>query len=146
MIDSIRTPPGVQDDTVDSTRDDHRRLDGLLAETERLVAGGDFDGAGRTFAVFAFDLDGHIGMEDRVLFPAIDRAAGTAVGPTAGLRREHVEIRRLAEATAAAIRARHPDRFCGAIGALLDVLDAHTVKEERLFSGRTSSVAAPPHG
>lgn len=139
MIDRHRTLSEEPDETADSVRDDHQRLDGLLAETERLVADDDFDGAGGTFAASDFDLNGHIGMEDRVLFPAFERAAGTVGGPTAVLRREHVEIRRLAEATAAAIRARHPDRFCGAMGALRDVLDAHVVREERLFFGGNRS-------
>ncbi len=119
---------------------DHLRLNERLEETERLVAAGDFAGAVRVFDRFSFDLNGHIEIEERVLFPDLDRAAESPGGnPTAVLRREHAEIRRLAEATAAAIRVRHPDRFCGAIGALRDVLESHTDREERLFSGRNRS-------
>lgn len=66
--------------------DDHRRLDGLL---ERSLTAS--DGVDRTlYDQFRAGLLRHIGMEEKILLPALQRLGGGAVFPQAAkLRLDH---------------------------------------------------------
>lgn len=66
--------------------DDHARLDGLLAES--VTGAGEIDQA--TYDQFRAGLLRHIGMEEKILFPALrSLVGGAAIVQTAKLRLDH---------------------------------------------------------
>lgn len=112
---------------------DHRRLDAILLQTAELALRGSNSEALARFAEFASGLSRHITMEETVLFPAFEEKTGMAEGPTAVMRREHAEIRRLLSTIAAAISAGDGAAFDSEKGRLLEVLGAHNQKEEGIL-------------
>jgi hemerythrin-like domain-containing protein len=112
---------------------DHRRLDAMLRDAGRLTNAGFFSEALETFGDFRHGLERHIDMEERVLFPAFESATGMAHGPTAVMRLEHQEIRRLLDALAASLEAADPAGFREGHLDLVDVLDDHDAKEEHVL-------------
>jgi hypothetical protein len=100
----------------DALVDDHARLHALLA---RAMAGPTLDA--EAFAAFRKGLLRHIGIEEKVLFPAARRArGGEAVEGTRALRLEHAALTSLLVPT--------PDlALCAELAALLATHDA---KEE----------------
>ena len=98
----------------------------------------------------------HARKEDEALFPAVERALGEAEGPTAVMRREHVEIhdgaRRFRETLRQLHEVEHPaivaggerllrqveggDGTAGLVATgeeLVDLLEAHFQKEEDIL-------------
>lgn len=113
---------------------DHRRLESIFSTTEQHVASGAFGEAGARFAEFSCGLKRHILMEEGILFPAFERATGmSGGGPTAVMRAEHVEIKRLLDEIASAIRDSRADRFTDAARGLHSVLGEHNMKEEQIL-------------
>ena len=113
--------------------EDHRRLDGIVTDVKRRLAEGDFGEARAEFATFVCGLQRHIEAEEEVLFPALESAIGVTDGPTAVMRSEHLEIRRLMELAATALEDENASASAGAIGALTGILLAHNGKEERIL-------------
>jgi len=119
---------------------DHRRLDTILTEAESLVGAGHFEPAGHRFSEFSCGLNRHIEMEETILFPVFERAAGIACGgPTEVMRQEHVAIRGFMAAAAAAIQGRDAGAFRSAVTGLRETLGPHNVKEEDILYPMTDS-------
>ncbi len=112
---------------------DHRRLDAVFPDVERLLATGSFPESARRFAEGACGLNWHIDAEERVLFPAFEEATGNTNGPTVVMRTEHVEIRRLIDAVRAALNLSDTDTSRKAIRQLVEALSAHNAKEEQIL-------------
>jgi uncharacterized protein (DUF2249 family)/hemerythrin superfamily protein len=113
---------------------DHRRLDGLFAETCELARRGAVEAAGVRFADFRAGLEHHIEAEEKVLFPAFEQATGMhGAGPTEVMRIEHIEIRRLMAEVAAALAAGGGERAREIAGRLEQVLRLHNMKEENVL-------------
>lgn len=112
---------------------DHRRLDAILHEVERLVGVSSFPKASLRFGEFACGLRRHIDVEEGVLFPDFERMTGMTMGPTTVMRGEHVQIRRLMDDVAAALTAGDAAATGLAIHGLTEVLIAHNMKEERML-------------
>jgi iron-sulfur cluster repair protein YtfE (RIC family) len=74
---------------------DHRVLEGLLARAKELMTAGDLAGAHEAFLDYAGALESHILFEERVVFPPIEQAPGTAYGPTAIMRYQHQRMESL---------------------------------------------------
>lgn len=127
-----RLAPGPRD-VSEYMEGDHRRLDAIMADVSRLVSAASFAEAGRRLAEFSCGLDRHIEMEEHILFPAFENATGMTQGPTAAMRMEHVEIRRLMQDVASAARGGDAARFAAAAGALREVLGGHNAKEEQVL-------------
>src|SRR5262245_7798384 len=123
-MNEIAPPHPVADPTSHPTNvseylvSDHRRLDALAADTERLVREGAFPAAAIRFAQFVDGLNRHIDIEEQILFPAIERAARTSVGCTIVMRAEHAEIRRCMEQVRARLGQDEADGFEEAMYAL----------------------------
>ncbi len=120
---------------------DHRRLDAIFRKTGELVAAGSFAEASASFAEFASGLSRHIDMEETILFPFFEARTGMTAGPTAVMRREHVEIRRLLAAISAALAGSDGAAFTAARGPLLEILEAHNQKEEGILYPLSDRVA-----
>lgn len=122
-------------------RDDHRRLDAIFSEVKE-SAGAAGAGAAARFAEFRAGLERHIDAEEHVLFPAFEAATGThGAGPTAVMRSEHAEIRRLMDEIAAALEREGADRVTP-LAALTARLAAHNGKEERILYPMSDDLAA----
>jgi iron-sulfur cluster repair protein YtfE (RIC family) len=111
---------------------DHGRLDFLLADVKRLLAAGEVAGAAARFAAFRDGLERHIAVEEEVLFPAFDGAAGLA-GPIHVMRVEHAEIRRLMAEVASHLADGAGGCRATPLAALTARVFAHNGKEERIL-------------
>lgn len=120
---------------------DHRRLDAILSAVEGLVASETFAEAAPKFAEFACGLTRHIEMEEGILFPVFEEKTGMTAGPTAVMRHEHDEIRRLLEILASALAVSDAPAFSAADGQLHEVLGAHNQKEEQILYPMSDRVA-----
>lgn len=121
---------------------DHRRLDAILADVEKNAGAKAYAGAGARFGEFACGLNRHIDMEEKVLFPAFEKATGMAGGgPTAVMRSEHVEIRRILERIASTLRGEDAGGYSAAVRSLHSVLGDHNMKEEQILYPESDMIA-----
>ena len=67
------------------------------------------------------------------MFPALEKATGTSVGPTAVVRGKHAEIRTLRDEAYAAIEANQPAQALAAVDTLNVLVQQHNVKEENIL-------------
>jgi iron-sulfur cluster repair protein YtfE (RIC family) len=109
----------------------HHQLDGRLAEAKRTMVRGDFAAAREFFLDFACGLSTHIRIEERLLFPRIERARGTTEVPAKVMRAEHRGI----EALLGEIVSQLANRFSAAASlvALEQLVLTHKLKEERML-------------
>jgi iron-sulfur cluster repair protein YtfE (RIC family) len=112
--------------------DDHRRLDALAAEAQRLAEQGSLDGARASFEAFTSGLEWHIEAEEGVLFPEFTRLGGP-LGPTIVMRREHELIRGAMSEARRALGADDLAAFQEALSGLGETLHEHNAKEEAVL-------------
>lgn len=113
---------------------DHERLDAIVGDVQRRASEGAFADARERFADFASGLRRHIEVEEQLLFPTFEAATGMkGRGPTAVMRVEHVEIRRLLDEVTAALEAADAAALRSSAAALTGLLGAHNEKEERVL-------------
>jgi uncharacterized protein (DUF2249 family) len=126
---------------------DHARLDAILTEVGSLVIEGRYDEAGDRFAEFSSGLRRHIAMEEEILFPVFEEAAGSrSGGPTEVMRIEHVAIRRSMEEAAAGIAGRDAGRFASAVMELRSTIGPHNMKEEHILYPMVDEQAGDARG
>ncbi|MCC6848660.1 MAG: DUF2249 domain-containing protein [Deltaproteobacteria bacterium] len=115
-------------------QEDHERLDAIVPEVQALVRAGSLPEAGARFAEFTCGLGRHIEVEEQVLFPTFEELTGmSGGGPTFVMRDEHVEIRRLMDATTGALRAGDAAKAEESLQRLTETLATHNMKEERML-------------
>ncbi len=119
---------------------DHRRLDAIIPDVERLAAAGAYQDAAVRFAEFTKGLDRHIGMEEQILFPTFESATGMTSGPTHVMRMEHVQIREWMRVTTESLAGADAAALSEAIGGLTQTLSAHNMKEEHMLYPMTDQV------
>ncbi len=78
-------------------------------------------------------MEHHFDMEEGVLFPELEEATGMTDGPTAVMRSEHDEMRRLFEQMAMAMEARYEDEYFDTAETLLILMQQHNMKEEQML-------------
>jgi len=117
----------------DTLAGEHQHCDGLFADAEAAVAAGDWDKADERFAAFRPAMLRHMAVEEEVLFPALEARASGPLGPTAMMRGEHEEMRRLLDAMAQALEAREADELLGLADTLLVLMQQHNLKEEEIL-------------
>ena len=111
---------------------DHRVCDELWAAVETAAEGDDVTAVHTAFAAFDAATRRHFDMEEQVLFPAVEAATGTTMGPTAVMRGEHEQMRGLLMQMALVAASD--------VGALLDqgdtllmLIQQHNTKEEGML-------------
>lgn len=109
---------------------DHARCDALLRTTQQSVRGADWRQARLDMAAFQHALERHLLIEERILYPAFERAIGRAVSPTAAMRGEHLRIRAVAQRLSDTVLARDMGSFVQHAESLLLTLHQHSEKEE----------------
>lgn len=121
---------------------DHRRLDAILPDVERLAAAGAYRDAAARFAEFSSGLGRHIDLEEGILFPVFERATGMTQGPTRVMRAEHLEIRDSMRAATESIARDDGARLGDAIARLTQTLIEHNRKEEHILYPMTDEAMA----
>ena len=118
-------------DTIGSyLEQDHARCDALLLQAQQSVRGASWRQARLDIAAFQHALERHLLVEERILFPAFERALGRAVSPTATMRTEHLRIRAVAQRLSDTVGAGDMEAFVTHAESLLLVLHQHSEKEE----------------
>jgi len=121
---------------------DHSRLDAALADAKRLLVSGEMGAARERFGVFREGLERHIEAEEQVLFPVFDDLSGAAQGgPTAVMRAEHTELRKLMTEVAGVLEAEAAEGLTTPLAALTARIYAHNGKEERILYPMTDRLA-----
>ncbi len=121
---------------------DHRRLDTVLADAKRSLAAGEVAAARARFGEFRAGLEHHIEAEEQILFPVFEDMIGAAQGgPTAVMRAEHGELRRLMAEVARGLDAVPEEGLTTPLAALTARIYAHNGKEERILYPMTDRLA-----
>lgn len=110
--------------------DDHQHCDALMRRTGDFVAHAQWPQARHAMTAFQNALERHMMIEERILFPAFERALGHAVGPTATMRAEHLRIRAVAQRLADSVAQQDGRAFTTHAEVLLLVVHQHGEKEE----------------
>ena len=121
---------------------DHDRLDALFQSFQTLKHH-DFAKAKETFKEFKFGLQRHIVWEEDLLFPLWEERTGMSEGgPTFVMRHEHRQIGEQLEAIHQKVAEQNPESDREE-AALLALLSAHNLKEERVLYPSIDQVVTP---
>ena len=132
---------------LDSMTRDHRACDARFAAAEESAAKGDWLRAASDLASYRTAMERHFAVEELALFPAFERHAGLAAGPTEVMRGEHAEMRELFERLAEAATARDANEFLGLAETLNLLMQQHNMKEEQvLYALMDESLGADAEG
>jgi uncharacterized protein (DUF2249 family) len=104
---------------------DHRRLERLVSELERQVAQRTFDRASERLRDLRAGLSRHIGIEERVLYPAFQRVHGAGAGLVHSLESEHSILLSLLAEIDAALIARDEEGARLALADMRGILVPH---------------------
>jgi hemerythrin-like domain-containing protein len=129
---------------------DHARCDALFAQAQSALEEGQWPQAARAFACFGDALERHLLVEERIVFPAYEKAIRTASVPASAMRTEHLRIRGIVQRLAYSIEKRQEGEAFDHAGTLRSVLDRHDEIEqrklypmvERVLAGRQEAVIA----
>lgn len=122
---------------------DHRACDEEYGWAESRVVCGDWPNARQAFNGFTRHLEEHLGQEEQHLFPAIERAMGSTMGPTAVMRSEHEHMRAIVRDMAQAIDARDATSFFGYADSLRMLMHQHNLKEESVLYPMAERLLGP---
>ena len=109
---------------------DHRDCDELFALAEEAV-NNQSDNAKEVTQKFIDDLYHHFDMEEKVMFEAFEQKTGMTQGPTAMMRMEHAQMRRLCEDLIQATADKN--KFFGISETLMILMQQHNMKEEQML-------------
>ena len=123
---------------------DHRRCDELWTKVEAVADEGDAGATGRAFAAFDAAMRQHLGLEEEILFPALEDATGMRMGPTQVMRMEHQQMRGVLDARARAIHGGDVDGMLDHGGTLMMLIQQHNVKEEGILYPMAERAFAGP--
>jgi len=112
---------------------DHRGCDSLIAAAEEAVEKCHWDEAGSLFSDFVASMERHLGKEEEVLFPALERKMGTGMGPVQVMRKEHEDMRRLFREIREDISRQQAEHCLGLSDTLLMLMQQHNLKEESIL-------------
>jgi len=112
---------------------DHALCDTLFRKTQRAVGNASWHEARQAMAHFQHALERHMLIEERILYPAFERAIGRAVSPTEDMRADHLRIRAMAQRLSDAVIASDMDAFVTHAEALLLLQHQHSEREEGML-------------
>lgn len=112
---------------------DHRDCDELWATVESAADGDDLPATREAFAAFDRALRRHLDFEESVLFPALEEATGMRGGPTAVMRMEHDQMRRILATMASALEGGDASAVLDHGDTLLMLIQQHNSKEEHVL-------------
>lgn len=112
---------------------DHKHCDAAFARAEDRAAAGDLTGLERDGEAFLREMERHIGLEEKLLFPAFEGKTGMTSGPTETMRTEHEQMRGMFAQMRAAIETKNAEQYLGIAETLLILLQQHNMKEESMM-------------
>lgn len=112
---------------------DHKHCDEVFAALENSVRNGRWEIAIGAFKEFIGAMQVHFDMEETVLFPAFEQAAGSSAGPTAVMRGEHQQMREIFDELRDALERQEANDFSGVADTLNIMLQQHNMKEEGIL-------------
>lgn len=121
---------------------EHRRCDEWFTQAENLVASGELEPATEAFSAFVSETERHFQREEAVLFPEFESQTGQTMGPTAVMRSEHEQMRRLFGEMAECLRQGDRSQFLGLSETLLILMQQHNAKEEQVLYPMSDQVLA----
>ena len=121
----------------------HRVCDAEFTHIEQAAHLGDWRRARQAAQIFIDDTEAHFRNEEQVLFPALEAAAPTAVGPTGVMRAEHAQMRELFQDLLQAIERQDADSLSDSVETLLLLMQQHNAKEENVLYPMADRVLAP---
>ena len=117
----------------DFMTDDHHTCDALWADVEAKADTGDLPATRAAFAAFERAMQRHFDFEEQTLFVALDNATGMhGAGPTAVMRSEHAQMRRVLHAMAGALAGDDAEGLLEHGDTLLMLIQQHNMKEEHI--------------
>ncbi len=111
----------------------HRLCDQHFANAEQAASEERWEEARREYDSFKKEIEQHFHMEEGVLFPEFEEQTGMTAGPTAVMRMEHEEIRRLLDQMNMALDGNDADSYLGTSETLLIMMQQHNMKEEQML-------------
>jgi iron-sulfur cluster repair protein YtfE (RIC family) len=111
----------------------HRDCDQALEDLEACLRNPDWEAAVGAFTRLDAALQGNFSAEEDRLFPAFERAAGVAGGPTAVMRHEHDEVRGLLDNAREWLQLRDANALAAELDTLVVLLQQHNIKEENVL-------------
>jgi len=113
---------------------DHRTCDTEWVEVEAAADRSDLAATRAAFAKFNQAMQRHFGFEEQSLFPALEEATGMfGMGPTAVMRSEHEQMRRVLATMANALETGDTATVLDHGDTLLMLIQQHNLKEERIL-------------
>jgi iron-sulfur cluster repair protein YtfE (RIC family) len=122
---------------------EHARCDALFNQVKLSLEDGQWPAADRAFACFREALERHLLIEERIVFPAYEKAVHQLATATAAMRTEHLRLRAIAQRLADAIRKRQPSEVNSHIDILTDVAEQHHYTEENMIYPMVERVLGP---
>lgn len=107
---------------------DHRRLEQGLDASVAHVNAARWHDAAEAFAAFRRSIERHMEIEEKILFPAVERGAETPL--TAILRKGHHDLRVFFDEIDDALQARDAEEYDRIASSVRALLDRHDEKEE----------------
>ncbi len=111
----------------------HRHCDEAFARAEDMAAARDWTGLEREGGTFLREMERHIELEEKLLFPAFEEKTGMTRGPTEMMRMEHDQMRAMFAQMRTAIEAKDAELYLGVADTLLILLQQHNMKEESMM-------------
>jgi iron-sulfur cluster repair protein YtfE (RIC family) len=113
---------------------DHHACDAGWIDVEAAADKGDVAATRAAFAKFDQAMQRHFGFEEQTLFPALEEATGMhGFGPTAVMRSEHEQMRRVLATMANALTSGDTKSVLDHGDTLLMLIQQHNIKEERIL-------------
>jgi hemerythrin-like domain-containing protein len=111
----------------------HKRCDDLFLNAEKAATEGDWITTQQAYQRFHESIEQHFAMEEKALFPELEQAHGSEMGPTEVMRYEHKQMRGLMDSMQDALDAEDKDAFLGEAETLLVFMQQHNAKEEMML-------------
>lgn len=111
----------------------HQECDDQLNRIEAALQKADTAAALRNYRLFNEFLEAHFVLEEKKLFPALEKITGMVSGPTEVMRQEHQQIRSLRDELKSALDAKNTEQALATIDTLNVLIQQHNVKEENIL-------------
>lgn len=112
---------------------DHKRCDDFFLRADESIRLKSWSEAENTFRLFGNAMKQHIGMEEKILFPAFEQSIRNSEGAIALLRREHLQMHCMIERMAEAVSRMSSIDFLLHSETFMLLQQQHNQKEEELL-------------
>jgi len=112
---------------------DHARCGALFSEVQQALEDGHWKQTAQAFACYDDALERHLLIEERIVFPAFEKAVHSLATPSMAMRTEHLGIRAIVQRLANAIAERSAAAASAHAAALDQLMRRHQASEAGLL-------------